>query len=106
MVCKNCTKIIFDFRYLIKTFYETEEFLKTSLSKKELVSKTSDSEDQQQFKNDNNEEIFYNDDGKIILKNIWLKQVSEYVLLGDHSWNHFFVKHQFEQRYHKKFFIY
>lgn len=76
MVCKNCTKIIFDFRYLIKTFYETEEFLKTSLSKKELVSKTSDSEDQKQFKNDNNQEIFYNDDGKMITKDKYLVEIS------------------------------
>lgn len=76
MVCKSCTKIIFDFRYLIRTFHETEEYFKASLTKKEFVPKTSDVEDQQQCKNDRNQGIFHNNDGKLIAKDSYLVQIS------------------------------
>lgn len=66
MVCKNCIKIILDFQYLIKTFYETEEYLKSSVSQKET--KSTDSEEQKQYINDSNQVLFYNNDGKMISK--------------------------------------
>lgn len=33
LICKNCSKIIVDFWYLVKLFYDSEEYLKTYLAK-------------------------------------------------------------------------
>lgn len=66
-VCKNCSKIIFDFRYLVKTFYDSEEYFKATLSKKEefVTEKQENSqEDLQQCDDPNKDSVLSDNDGK------------------------------------------
>lgn len=64
--CKNCSKIIFDFRYLVKTFYDSEEYFKATLSKKDFVAEKLEisQEELQQCDNPSNESVLFENDGK------------------------------------------
>lgn len=66
-VCKNCSKIIFDFRYLVKTFYDSEEYFKATLSKKEeFVTEQHENSCQEKLQQcDNHIESIFNNDGKL-----------------------------------------
>lgn len=70
-VCKNCSKIIFDFRYLVKAYYDSEEYFKATLSKKdELVTEKQEisQEELQQCDNHINEHLIFNNDGNLFQK--------------------------------------
>lgn len=66
MICKVCTKIIFDFRYLVKTFYDTEEYLRTCLSKSEEITIEKEQiveERLQESNNHSSDHLLFNKDG-------------------------------------------
>lgn len=63
-VCKNCSKIIFDFQSLVKTYHDSERYFKTCLSlHTELIEKQ---EIIQEFENNPSDGFLFNHNGIVI----------------------------------------
>lgn len=74
LVCKECSKIIFDFRYLVKTFCDSEEYLKNCLLKdgEFILEKQNIKEDEFLGESDNfnSDSLLFNNEGKLLIMNI------------------------------------